>query len=176
MAVGDPRSFVEARSSALLRLAYLLVGDRQEAEDITQSTLVEVVARWDRIRRRDVPEVYARQVMVNLATRSWRRRALHLRSLARLGPPPPSADHAAPTVLAHDLQTALRTLPPRMRAVIVLRYYEDLTEAQTARVLGVSAGTVKSQANRALRQLRVRLGDTYEPAPREVESIEKGQP
>lgn len=156
----EVRAFVAARGAALYRTAYLLVGDPYEAEDLTQSALVQVTGAWDRIRRRDAPEVYARRVLVNLAARRWRRLRTYADLLARERPPTTAPDPADAAVLRDAVTAAIRSLPIRMRAVIVLRYYDDLSEADTAAVLGVSIGTVKSQTSKALTHLRNRLEPT----------------
>lgn len=156
---GEIRAFVEAQRGPLYRTAYLMVGDPHDAEDLLQATLVKVVSAWQRIERRDRPEVFARRVMVNLAINRWRRRRTAEAYLGRQFEDRPSADaDPAVDVARRDaVWAALRTLPPRMRAVLVLRYFEDLTEADTAAVLHCSVGTVKSQTSKALSRLRNRL-------------------
>ena len=148
--MSGPESFEEyvaARRAALLRTAYLLTGHREDAEDLVQVALVKVVPRWSRIA--DHPEPYVRKVLVHESVSRWRRRRWREVHTDRLPESPvegPGADRVA-------LQQALARLAPRQRAVIVLRYYDDLTEAETARLLGVSVGTVKSQARDALARL-----------------------
>lgn len=140
--------YVAARRGALLRTAYLLTGHHQDAEDLVQAALLKVVPKWGRIA--GDPEPYVRKVLVHENVSRWRRRRwreLHTDRLPESPVEGPGADRVA-------LQQALARLAPRQRAVIVLRYYEDLTESETARVLGVSAGTVKSQARDALARLR----------------------
>lgn len=151
------REFVVARWHALVRTAYLLTGDHQLAEDLVQATLEKVHRAWHRIERRDVPEAYARRVLVHQAVSWSRRRRVREVELT------PAADRViAPARDAVEEQEAvwqlLAGLPPRMRAVLVLRYVEDQSEAETARLLGCSPGTVKSQASRGLAQLRGTLG------------------
>jgi RNA polymerase sigma-70 factor (sigma-E family) len=154
--VSGPDSFEEyvaARRAALLRTAYLLTGHREDAEDLVQVALVKVVPKWSRIE--DDPEPYDRTVLVHESVSRWRRRRWREVHTDRLPDTPitgPGADRVA-------LQQALARLAPRQRAVIVLRYYDDLTEAETARLLGVSVGTVKSQARDALARLRELLPD-----------------
>ena len=153
----EVRAFVAARGPALYRSAFLLVGNAAEAEDLVQATLVRVIAAWDRIRRRDAPEVYARRIMVNLAASRWRRLRAYA-SLTRLTTPTgDEPDPADAAVLRAAMWTAIQSLPVKMRAVVVLRYYEDLSELEIAAVLGCSAGTVKSQSSKALARLRARL-------------------
>ena len=151
------RDFVTARWHGLLRTAYLLVGDHGYAEDLVQTALVRTHRRWRRIERRDAPEVYVRQVLVNLASSHWRRRLRFRESSVAEVPERTVDDQAEATDQRDELWSALRTLPPRMRAVLVLRYFQDLTEAETAAALGCSVGSVKSQASRGLSRLRDRL-------------------
>jgi len=145
-------AFVSARSPALLRTAYLLTGDRGHAEDLLQTALLKTFRHWDRIRHQDRPEAFVRKVMVNSQRMVWRRRAVLEHVVAdvpdRSGPfNDDDADHDA-------IWQVLAQLPPRMRAVLVLRYWEDLSEKETAEVLSCSVGTVKSQASRGLTRLR----------------------
>lgn len=147
------------RMPALLRYAHLLTGDRDRAEDLVQSAFAAAY----RHRRRIDPagaEAYLRRAVLNGYLSWWRRGRVRERVTDR-PPDRPTAD-VAPTVDDRDaMWAALATLPPRQRAVLVLRYYEDLSEADIARVLDVSAGTVKSQAAKALATLRrsAALGD-----------------
>ena len=145
----DFEAFVASRYVALLRTAYLLTGDHHDAEDLLQQALVKAVGAWGRIT--GDPEPYVRTILVRQNISRWRRR--RWRELSTDTP----GDVAVTDVGAEDrleLHRALGVLPPRQRAVIVLRYYEDLTEVQTAEALGISVGTVKSQARDALRRLR----------------------
>ncbi len=150
------REFVAARWHPLARTAYLLTGDVHEAEDLVQTTMVRMHRHWTRIERRDAPQAYARTVLVHLATSSWRRRRRMLPT--EVLPERTAVDEVARSDERDALLAACRTLPPRMRAVLVLRCFEDLTEAQTAQALGVSTGTVKSQTSKALARLRAVLG------------------
>lgn len=145
--------FVSARSPALLRTAWLLTGDWSQSQDLVQESLAKAWRRWDGLVRRDNPDVYVRKIIVNThiswARRRWRgERATE--SLPEVGGP----DESARSDIAIDLRQALQTLPSRQRAVLVLRYFDDLTEAQTADLLGCSVGTVKSTAFKAIRRLR----------------------
>ena len=149
--------YVAARRSALLRTAYLLTGHREDAEDLVQVALVKAVPHWARIA--GDPEPYVRKILARESISRWRRRRwreVHTDAVPESPVEGPGADRVA-------LQAALAQLAPRQRAVIVLRYYEDLTEAETARVLGISVGTVKSQARDALARLRVEALDTVSP-------------
>ena len=132
---GDFEAFVAGHGRRLIHLAELLLGDRGAAEDLTQDVLARAYLRWDRVERDD-PYAYVRRALINARIDRWRRRL-----------PIPVADR-------EHLFAALRLLTPRERGVIALRYYEDLTEAETADVLGVAIGTVKSTTARALAKLR----------------------
>ncbi|GAA1017357.1 RNA polymerase sigma24 factor [Acrocarpospora pleiomorpha] len=149
--------FVAARGTSLLRTAHLTCGSAQEAEDVLQSALERACRSWHRLRQDTDPEPYVRRIIVNLAISRARRRAL-LRIIPTHSPPetPTTRDDVE---LRQVLMSGLRALPPRQRAVVVLRYWEDLSEAQTAKLLGCSVGTVKSQAAKALVRLRALLGE-----------------
>ena len=151
-------AFVEARSTALLRTAYLLTHDRGLAEDLVQTSLAKAWFAWTRIETR--PEAYVRRVMVNTYSSWWRRRWNGEEATADL--PERSDPRHDPRRGEHvrvdertDLWRALERLPKRQRAVVVLRFYEDLSEAETAEIMQCSVGTVKSQASRALAKLRI---------------------
>ncbi|MEZ5096578.1 MAG: SigE family RNA polymerase sigma factor [Nocardioides sp.] len=152
----DFDDFVVARSRALLRTAYLLTHDHALAEDLLQASLAKAWFAWKRIDGN--PEPYVRKVLVNTYTSWWRRRWNGETPTERLPEPPGSPAGAAEAAWAeasHDLWQAMARLPHRQRAVVVLRYYEDLSEAETAHLLGCSVGTVKSQASKALAKLRI---------------------
>ncbi|MCX4472445.1 RNA polymerase sigma-E factor [Micromonospora sp. MW-13] len=163
------RLFVQRQWGPLLRTAYLLTGDRGTAEDLAQSALEKTHRRWGRVLRRDAPEVYVRRVMVNTAI-SWRRRRRPLEVPLLTSDSAPTPDAYAQVEQRQLLLTALRRLPPRTQAVLVLRYFEDLSEADTARVLGCSIGSVKSQASRGLARLRVEFAP---PAPQSPVRLEE---
>ncbi|MDG4827334.1 SigE family RNA polymerase sigma factor [Asanoa sp. WMMD1127] len=153
------REFVRNQWAPLLRTAYLLTGDRGTAEDLVQSALEKTHRRWTRILRTDAPEVYVRRVMVNTASSWWRRRRpIEVPLVASDGGA--GADAYLQIEQRQQLLAALRRLPPRTQAVLVLRYFEDRSEAETARVLGCSVGSVKSQASRGLARLRLDFADT----------------
>lgn len=146
--------FVEARQRALQRMAWLLTGDWALAEDLVQSALARSWPRWERIKRRDDPEVYVRRVMLNTWL-SWRRRRWHNEKAS--GSMPETAagsDVATEVAVRMAVRSALASLTDRQRAVLVLRVYEDLSEEQAARVLNCAVGTVKSAMSRALAKLR----------------------
>lgn len=153
----DFHEFVSARWSALLRTAYLLTGDRGRGEDLVQGALVRAHRHWPKLQREGTAEAYVRKIMVNLNTDWWRQLGSRENAVGFV-PDAQSADDAyAAFDLRDELWTTLRELPARMRAVLVLRYFEDLTEAETAAILGCSTGTVKSQCSRGLGRLRLAL-------------------
>ena len=157
-AVTDFEQFAAQALPGLLRFGHVLTGDPLRAEELVQQALVSTWARWKRIEH-DQPLAYVRRAMVHTHTSWWRRSR-------REAPLPPDYDPASPARQGFEERertvAALRLLPPRQRAVIVLRYYEDLSEADIAQVLGCSPGTVKSQASRALRTLRTHLSPDLE--------------
>jgi RNA polymerase sigma-70 factor (sigma-E family) len=145
--------FVAARGRALCRTAYLLTGDWQVGEDLVQEALAKTYLRRSRLRSQAALEPYARKVLVSVFL-SWRRRQWH-RELPYADVPDRAADDEFDCLLdRHGLWSALSGLPAQQRAVLVLRYFEDLTEADIATVLGCSPGTVKSHASRGLERLR----------------------
>ncbi len=146
----DFDSFVAARGNALWRAAWLLTGDHQLAEDLVQTALAKSWRAWSRVGPEGF-EAYVRRVLFTTYVSWWRRKWRGERPTEVL----PETPVAAPdTDARNDLVAALAQLPRGQRAVVVLRYFEDLTERQTAEVLGISAGTVKSQCSRALTSLR----------------------
>jgi RNA polymerase sigma-70 factor (sigma-E family) len=153
----DLREFVAARGPALSRAAYLLTGDHQAAEDIVQDTYVALVRRWQKSGTVD-PEAYVRRILYTRFIDSRRRR--RLRELPWATPPDsPGGDEVGDAAERITLQGALDRLTPRQRAVLVLRFYEDLTERQAAAALGISPNTVKSQVRVALQRLRELVPD-----------------
>jgi RNA polymerase sigma-70 factor (sigma-E family) len=145
-------AFVRARLPHLLRLGRALTGSEHAGADLVQDALERSLVRWSRIESDD-PEGSVRRVMVTRNISAWRRVRRE-----RLTAQVPETSYADPQA-DPSLWAAMAQLPPRQRAVIALRYYEDLTEAQTAELLGISAGTVKSQASRAMARLRELLAD-----------------
>jgi RNA polymerase sigma-70 factor (sigma-E family) len=144
--------FVAGRGQALQRFGYALTGDWALAEDLLQTALAKAYPRWSRVLRDD-PEAYVRKIMLNTWSSWWRRRWRgELPTL--LLPEVAAPDRFADVDSRQALRAALAQLPPGQRAVVVLRYHQDLSEAQVAELLGISAGTVKSQAARALASLR----------------------
>jgi RNA polymerase sigma-70 factor (sigma-E family) len=143
--------FVRARSASLWHAAYLLTGDRHQAEDLLQTALERAAVRWERL---DRPESYVRKVLYSQAVSWWRRRQRRVSEVLVDTPPEPGGEPREPEVQIVVAQ-ALHRLTPRQRAVLVLRYLEDCTEVEAARLLNVSVGTVKSQTRHALRRLRL---------------------
>jgi RNA polymerase sigma-70 factor (sigma-E family) len=154
-------SFVAESGDTLLRMAALLAADPQTAEDVYQETLQRLAARWSRV---DNPKAFCRRVLHNIVidrARAQRRRPRELELFAgHDSGDPRSGDPLAAVELRPALLAALDTLTPQQRAIVVLRYFDDHSEAQVADLLGVSAGTVKSTASRAMAQLRGHPGLT----------------
>lgn len=152
----DFESWLLAREPALQRLATLLTDDRHAAQDLVQTTLAKMYLAWPRLRDRDQVDAYARRVLLNEHRSAWRRPWRRREQVTDVVPDvpveTPEYDGRREVVWAH-----VRSLPPRQRAVVVLRYFEQLSEAEIAEVLGIAPGTVKSQASRALAALRDRI-------------------
>jgi len=157
---GEFAEFVRAALPGLLRYGHALAGNPHDAADLVQGVLERIGARWNTVvRRTGDPMAYARRAMANAHVSRWRR----TRRESLVADLPDSDANAVwqPDRFGDEpLWQALRALPPRQRAVIVLRYYDDLSEAEIARALGISRGTVKSQANKAMSTLRTRMGVT----------------
>ncbi|MCW2673439.1 MAG: polymerase sigma-70 factor, sigma-E family [Frankiales bacterium] len=150
VSIDDFEVFVRARSTPLLRTAYLMVGDYGRAEDLLQDVLTKVARNWHRID--GPPEAYVRRALLNAAVNGWRRR--RVAEVPWSGQDVAGPDPFAALDLRQSLMQGLRSLPPRQRAVLVCRYFDDLSEADTAALLGISTGTVKSTTSRALERLR----------------------
>jgi RNA polymerase sigma-70 factor (sigma-E family) len=149
----DFREFVRSRRRALLRSAYLLTGNLADAEDLVQSALAKTFQAWNRIEDRKALDGYVRRAIVNTHISWWRRRRVDEYPTDEI-PDKPVADASDNSELHDTLQRAIDRLPQRMRAAVVLRYFEDMSEAEVADVLGVSPGTVKSTVSRAVAKLR----------------------
>ncbi|MFC5833406.1 SigE family RNA polymerase sigma factor [Nonomuraea insulae] len=149
--------FVAEQAGTLLRYGYVLTGNPHDAADLVQETLIRLRGAWPRVRRKDSPHSYARTTMARLHISVWRRhRREHL-----TGEPPEGVHHEVfPPDEEQGLWEELAALPRRQRAVLVLRYYEQLTDAEIAKVLGISTGTVRSQAFRGLAKLRSSLSSS----------------
>ncbi|HEY2879400.1 SigE family RNA polymerase sigma factor [Nocardioides sp.] len=162
----DFAAYLAARQPSLMRTAYLLTGNRHDAEDLVQTAFAKLYLSWDKVRNHGSIDGYVRRILVNehnsLWRRAWKKR-----------------EHSADDAVLHRLDQAhhdtyddglgdavwdvVQTLPRKARAVVVLRYYEEMSEAETAAVLGISVGTVKSQTSRALATLRQRAPQTLDP-------------
>jgi len=163
----DFRDFVRIRYGDLLRTAYLLTGSSHAAEDLVQSALLRSMRRWEHI---DEPMAYLRRAMVNQQVNLWRRISSHevLSAVLPEGRTAVRPDQTEAVAQRDELLKALGKLPVRMRAVLVLRYWEDLSETETAQILGCAPGTIKSQASRGLARLRTVLeesGTQRRPGP-----------
>jgi RNA polymerase sigma-70 factor (sigma-E family) len=148
------RDYVLARGTALLRIAIMLTGNRADAEDLVQAALANTYLAWGKINDRAALDAYVRRAMVNTHISWWRRRKLEEFPTDEL-PDQAVADHARDSDLAELVRRALDRLPRRMRAAVMLRYFEDMTEPEIAALLGVSLGTVKSTVSRAVAKLRI---------------------
>ncbi|MFD7165051.1 SigE family RNA polymerase sigma factor [Streptomyces violascens] len=149
-------SYVRARGPVLLRTARSLTANPSDAEDLLQTALTKTYVAWDRIEDHRALDGYVRRALLNTRTSQWRKRKVDEFCCDDLPEPEavPGPDPADQQVLHDAMWRAVMKLPDRQRAMVVLRYYEDLSEAQTAEVLGVSVGTVKSAVSRALGKLR----------------------
>jgi RNA polymerase sigma-70 factor (sigma-E family) len=150
--------FVAARGASLFRIAHLTCGSRAEAEDVLQSALEKAYRNWGRLHAGSDPEPYVRRIIVNTAISRARRHAILRIFLTHAPPDVPAPDSLSSVELRQVLMAGLRTLPPHQRAVLVLRFFEDMTEAQTAEILRCSTGAVKSQAFKGLARLRALIG------------------
>jgi RNA polymerase sigma-70 factor (sigma-E family) len=155
----DYAHFVRSRTPALLRSAYLLTGDQHLAEDLVQEALARTHRAWHRLERPENAEAYTRTVMYHAHVSIWRRPKVAEVLPGDLDPEPAGDDPAEDAVQRLTLRRALLALTAKQRAVIVLRYFEDRTEAEAAQLLGVSVSTVKTQNGRALDRLRTLLPD-----------------
>ena len=151
--------FVQARSTALHRAAYLMVGDVALAQDLVQEALVKTYAAWGRLRDKGNAEAYCRKAITTTAISWFRRMSWSRERATEVLPETGRAGHGDDVTQSQWLWDALQQLPVRQRAAIVLRYYEDLTEAQTADAMGCAVGTVKSQVSAGIVKLRDLLGD-----------------
>jgi RNA polymerase sigma-70 factor (sigma-E family) len=165
----DFESWLVAREGRLQRTAHLLTGDVHSAQDLVQNTLAKLYLRWDHVRTAGDVDAYARKVLVNEFRSAWRRPVRRAEQVVESVP-----DRPAPETPAYDgsreaVWRFVCSLPPKQRAVIVLRFYEQLTEAEIAELMGISLGTVKSQSSRALAALRASLPDHPEIPGKEAD-------
>jgi RNA polymerase sigma-70 factor (sigma-E family) len=162
----DFAAYLAARQPSLLRTAYLLTGNRHDAEDLVQVAFAKLYLSWDKVRDQGSIDGYVRRILVNehnsLWRRAWKKREHTADDSVLHALDRPHHDSPDDGVGA-ALWDVVQTLPRRARAVVVLRYYEELSEAETAGVLGISVGTVKSQTSRALAALRTRAPETLNP-------------
>lgn len=163
----DFAAFVHARSASLHRAAYLLVGERGLAQDLVQEALTKTYVAWPKLREPAAAEAYTRKAITTTAIGWYRRKGWHGERPVAETPADAAvgADHAETVAQGDAVWAVVQALPPRQRAAVVLRYYEDLTEAQTAEQMGCAVGTVKSQVAAALRTLRRELGDAPDLLP-----------
>jgi RNA polymerase sigma-70 factor (sigma-E family) len=155
----DFEEWLAAREGALQRTAHLLTGDVHAAQDLVQNTLAKLYRGWDRIREVDNLDAYARRALVNEYRTAWRRPVRRAEHLVEAVP-----EHPAPQSPTYDgsreaVWRFVCSLPPKQRTVVVLRFYEQLTESEIADLMGITVGTVKSQSSRAIAALRARLAD-----------------
>lgn len=155
----DFDAYVRARQDMFVRFGYMLAGNRADGEDLAQVALAKLYLKWDTIREAAAMDAWVRTVMVNEHTswwrRAWKKRESSSDDIGRISDQVSAASLG--TSFDPDLWAAVMTLPDRQRITVVLRVYEDLTEAQTAEILGCSVGTVKSNFHRALATLRTRM-------------------
>jgi RNA polymerase sigma-70 factor (sigma-E family) len=172
--VADLELFLAERGEALLRSAMLLAGGREAGEDLLQAALERLLRHWRKIE--GDPEGYLRRTLYHLAADNWRQQQAWRKRLRLLQPGAGAAavDSTAEVDLRDSLVRLLMQLPPRQRAVIVARYWEQLSEAESARVLGCSVGTVKSAASRGLRKLR-ELSESSGPGERATQGSARGR-
>jgi RNA polymerase sigma-70 factor (sigma-E family) len=158
--------FVRDHGGALLRTASLLTADRARGEDLTQTALARAYAHWPRVQQADDPVAYVRKLLVN-SHLSWLRRLTNTEQVIESVPDrADAADLQAAHAQADELRTALRELSPRVRTAVVLRYFDDLSEAETARLMGCSTKTVNNSVGRGLAVLRALLAPAPEPTSR----------
>jgi RNA polymerase sigma-70 factor (sigma-E family) len=153
----DFASFYAAARPTLLRTTYAVTGDRQLAEDAVQVAFAQAYAAWARVAGAEDPTAYVRRIAINAALGHRRRASFRRETSVDRPPDRPAVDPGMDALERDEVWRAVRALPPRQRAVVVLRYYEDLSEQQIADALGCRPGTVKSQASAALATLRARL-------------------
>jgi RNA polymerase sigma-70 factor (sigma-E family) len=160
--------FAAARSRSLYRAAFLMVGDHALAEDLLQEALTKTYVAWRRLHDTGNAEAYARKAITTTAINWWRRRSWHAEKPRGDVPDLTVGDHSDRVSEHAAMWSELQALPPRQRAAIVLRYYEDLSVRETAEAMGCSVGTVKSQVSAGIEKLRARLGPAAVPMTREL--------
>lgn len=155
----DFETWLVAREPALQRTAHLLTGDVHSAQDLVQTTLAKLYLAWDRVRTSENVDAYARKVLVNEYRTAWRRPVRRAEHVVEAVPDRPAPEPAAYDGSREAVWAFVCSLPAKQRTVVVLRFYEQLTEAEIADLMGISVGTVKSQSSRALASLRAQLPD-----------------
>jgi RNA polymerase sigma-70 factor (sigma-E family) len=176
MSAGDRVAFgeyVRSRSQALLRAAQAMTGNRADAEDLLQATLVKAYQSWERIDDPAALDTYVRRVMMNTHISGWRKRRVDEYPTDELPDSPSAEDATRDSDLRDVMQRAIDRLPRQMRAAVMLRYYDDMTEPEVAAALGVSVGTVKSTVARAVAKLRrdAELGADSVPSQRDASLV-----
>ena len=170
----DFAAYLAARQPSLLRTAYLLTGNRHDAEDLVQTAFAKLYLSWDKVRNQGSMDGYVRRILVNehnsLWRRAWKRREHTADDTVLHALDKPHHD-ARDDGVGAALWEVVQTLPRKARAVVVLRYYEEMSEAETAATLGISVGTVKSQTSRALAALRERAPQTLNPRASEEDDL-----
>lgn len=162
----DFSAYMAARQPALLRTAYLLTGERATAEDLVQTAFAKLYLSWDKVHDHGSLDAYVRRIVINEHNSLWRRAWKRSERSSDTLPETP-VDDQYDDGTGDQLWQLVQTLPPKQRAVVVLRYYEGLSEAEIAMTLGISPGTVKSQASRALAGLRQRAPRSLDPREEE---------
>jgi RNA polymerase sigma-70 factor (sigma-E family) len=152
-------SWLVAREPSLQRTAYLLTGDVHTAQDLVQNTLAKLYLSWHRLREVEKADAYARRILLNEHRTAWRRPVRRREEVTEDVPDRPALDQPQYDGRREPVWRWVCTLPPKQRAVVVLRFYEQLTEPEIAELMGISVGTVKSQSSRALATLRAQLPD-----------------
>jgi RNA polymerase sigma-70 factor (sigma-E family) len=155
-------AFVRQHQDRLQRFGYLLTGDSASAEDLTQSALLTALCRWERIGDRSNASAYVRQIMINQRRMNWRRKFRSMEVLSADVPGTATPDFSSGVAANEMLRKALLSMPVRQRTAVILRYYEDLSETDTAEIMHCSVGNVKSQTSRGLARLRKLLPDLEE--------------
>jgi RNA polymerase sigma-70 factor (sigma-E family) len=167
-------AFVAQHARSLDRLAYLMVGDEHAGEDLAAEALMAAWRNWDQVKAVEHPLAYVRGIMVNQASRHFRRRARESRLLDRLKIGTTETTREPDGAAVVDVRSALLRLPPRRRACLVLRHAFQLTESEVADTLGISIGTVKSQTAKAAAQFRREIGDAAPALSAAIESERLG--
>jgi RNA polymerase sigma-70 factor (sigma-E family) len=162
-------AWLVAREGALQRTAHLLTGDVHAAQDLVQTTLAKLYLGWDRIRHADNVDAYARKTLVNEFRTAWRRPVRRVEQVVEAVPDRPAPESPMYDGSGEAVWRFVCSLPPKQRTVIVLRFYEQLTEAEIADLMGITVGTVKSQSSRAIAALRTRLPDHPELSDEEAD-------